>query len=241
MKDEARFYDIEGVGRLPSVTTILSVISKPGLLAWQAKQGTLKALNIMERLKEMAPIVHEAIQKEFGAAFFKDGNAQAAEAADYGKQAHSAIERHLKGEPLPEMAPPAQRSFESFLQWQKTIDFRLIKAECVIHSKRFGYAGTCDAIAETSEGMTLFDWKTGNRTYPDHELQTVAYKYAAEEMAGHNIQNVTICRFGKNGIFDPKKDIHVVPPLTFPDCFDRFIDAKRLWEWQRESQRLEAA
>jgi hypothetical protein len=42
--DTARFYAIDGVGRLPSVTTILDVINKPALGPWYAKQERLAAL-----------------------------------------------------------------------------------------------------------------------------------------------------------------------------------------------------
>lgn len=242
MMDDARFYDIEGVGRLPSVTTILQVISKPGLYVWQAKQGTLKALNIMERVREMAPYLHDALKKEFGEAFFKDGNTQAAEAADYGKQAHSIIEAFLKNsanemEEDPLWPEPVKKAVRSFIEWKKRTEFRLIKAESVVHSKKFKFAGTCDAIGHTKDGITLLDWKTSKRIYPEYSLQTVAYKYAAEEMTNKSIQKVMICRFGKDGSFED----YTVPPMAHPDLFDRFIDAKRLWEWQREAQRLEAA
>lgn len=236
MQDSARFYDINGVGRLPSVTTILQVIAKPGLYVWQAKQGSLKALNIMERLKEMSPYLHDSLRKEFGEAFFKDGYHQAAEAADYGKQAHSVIEKHLKGEKLEdrvlgELPLPVQKAVGSFLAWESRTEFELIKAESVLYSKKFGYAGTCDAIARTKDGVTLFDWKSAKAIWPEYSLQTVAYKYAAEEMSGEIIPNVMICRFGKDGSFED----YIVPKSDHPNLMDRFIDAKRLWEWQQNA------
>lgn len=246
MNDPARFYDINGVGRLPSVTTILSVIAKPGLYVWQAKQGSLKALNVMERLKEMSPFLHDSLRKEFGEAFFKDGYHQAAEAADYGKQAHAIIEKILNGtqtldhweanevfrQPL-----PVQKAVASFLEWKVRTAFEVIKTESVIWSKKFGYAGTCDAIGRTKDGVTLLDWKTSKRIYPEYKMQTVAYKAAAEEMSGERIEAVMICRFGKDGSFED----YLVPKSQYPDLLDRFIDAKRLWEWQREEERLAAA
>lgn len=243
MKDDARFYDIEGVGRLPSVTTILQVISKPALYAWQAKQGSLKARNVMERLKEMSPYLHDSLWKEFGDAFFKDGYAQAAEAADYGTQAHKIIELILKGETtawatkMECAAEQVKKAVESFMRWRDREKFEPIKTESVLHSKKLGFAGTADVIGKTRNGITLGDWKTSKAIYPEYSLQTVAYKYAAEEMTGEKIPNIVIYRFGKDGSFED----YTVPQISHPDLFDRFIDAKRLWEWQRESQRLEAA
>lgn len=241
MNDD-RFYDIPGVGQLPSVTTILSVIAKPQLYLWQAKQGSLKALNVMERLKEMSPFLHDALRKEFGEAFFKDGYHQAAEAADYGKQAHSIIEGILKrGEkdwqPRPSgVAPQVNNAVDSFLNWQSRVQFKLIKAESQIHHRIHGYAGTCDAIGETKDGVTLCDWKTSSGIWPEYSLQAVAYKYAAEEMSGEKIPNVMICRFGKDGAFED----YVVPKEKHSELFNTFLDAKSLWTWQREAGRSSA-
>lgn len=243
INEPGRFYDISGVGRLPSVTTILGVISKPGLMNWQAKHGALKALNVMEKLKEKSPFIHDTIRAELGDNFFRDGNSLAAEAADYGTQAHSVIEKILKDDMgavtvLMDRAPtPVQKAVGSFLRWRDKTKFEVIKTESVVHSKKFGYAGTVDAIGKTVNGITLGDWKTSKRIYAEYSLQTVAYKYAAEEMSGEQIPNVMIFRFGKDGSFED----YTVPAMSHPDLFDRFIDAKRLWEWQRESSRLEAA
>lgn len=243
MKDDARFYDIDGVGRLPSVTTILQVISKPALYVWQAKQGSLKARNVMERLKEMSPYLHDSLKKEFGDAFFKDGYAQAAEAADYGTQAHAIIELILKNradeasEKMKEAPPQVTQAVGAFLKWRDRTKFEMIKSESVVFSKKFKYAGTADVIGKIQGGVVLGDFKTSKGIYPEYSLQTVAYKYAAEEMTGEAIPNIMIYRFGKDGTFED----YTVPQISHPDLFDRFIDAKHLWEWQREAQRLEAA
>lgn len=243
MKDDARFYDIEGVGRLPSVTTILQVISKPGLYAWQAAQGTRKAKIIMAKLHQMAPLLHDSMIAELGDEFFKDGKEQAAEAADYGTRAHAIIELVLKGDAdeaarrMKEAPTQTQQAVGSFLKWRDREKFEPIKTESVLYSKKFGYAGTADVIGKTRNGITLGDWKTSKAIYPEYSLQTVAYKYAAEEMTGEHIPNIVIYRFGKDGGFED----YTVPQISHPDLIDRFIDAKRLWEWQRESQRLEAA
>ncbi len=243
VKDDARFYDIEGVGRLPSVTTILQVISKPALYAWQAKQGSLKARNVMERLKVMAPFLHDSLWAEFGENFFKDGYAQAAEAADYGTQAHAIIEMILKNradeaaEKMKEAPNQVTQAVGAFLKWRDRTKFEMIKSESVVFSKKFGYAGTADVIGRIKDGVVLGDFKTSKGIYPEYSLQTVAYKYAAEEMTGERIPNVMIYRFGKDGSFED----YTVPQTSHADLIDRFIDAKRLWEWQRESQRLEAA
>lgn len=247
MKDDARFYDIPGVGRYPSVTTILQVIAKPALYLWQAKQGSLKARNVMDRLKEMSPYLHDSLRAEFGQAFFLDGYAQAAEAADYGTQAHAIIEMVLKGNgeeaalKMKESPNQVKQAVGTFLTWRDKEKFELIKAESVVYSKKLGYAGTADAIGKTKDGVTLLDWKTAKAIYWEYSLQAVAYKYAAEEMTGESIPNVMICRFGKDGVFNSAKDIYTVPQTAHPGLFDTFIDAKRLWEKWRESQRLEAA
>lgn len=235
MKTSDRFYDIDGVGRLPSVTTILSVIAKPALYGWYAKHGSAKALAVMDSLKERSLTLHDAIWEEFGAGFFRNGTSLSEEAADYGKQAHAIIEKILKQGDVEWQFPstPVQvvNAVGAFLAWRERTQFRVIKTESRVYSKKLRYAGTCDAIGETKDGITLIDWKTSRGIYPEYQIQAVAYKYAAEEMSGERIPNAIIYRFGKDGSFSD----YTVPPLDHPDLFDRFIDAKRLWEWQRNA------
>mgnify|MGYP001558319551 CR=1 FL=1 len=233
VKDSARFYDVPGIGRIPSVTTILQVISKPALMNWAAKQGTHKAKIIMDKLLRMAPALHDSMLGELGPEFFKDGNAQATEAADYGTQAHGIIEGILKKTKEDwfslDLPSPVVQAVNSFLVWRDKTDLKMMKAESMVYSKKLGFAGTADAIAEVDGVVTLLDWKTSKGIYPEYKLQTVAYKYAAEEMSGESIPRVMICRFGKDGSFED----YEVPPADHPSLFDSFIDAKRLWEWQR--------
>lgn len=233
-----RYYDILGVGRLPSVTTILSVISKPALYHWHAKHGSTKALTVMGRLKAKSEDLYQAIHKELGVDFFRDGTSLAEEAADYGKQAHSIIEADLNGDHLGDLdlldrPPPVREAIHSFRAWRDRTQFRVMKTESLIYSKKLGYAGTCDAIGETKDGVTLLDWKTSSGIWPEFHLQAIAYKYAAEEMTGERIPNAMICRFGKDGSFED----YTIPPMDHPDLFDRFIDAKHLWEWQKKGRR----
>jgi hypothetical protein len=47
-----RFYDVEELGSLPSVTTILSVIAKPALLNWMAKVEREMVLEVSADLYE---------------------------------------------------------------------------------------------------------------------------------------------------------------------------------------------
>lgn len=220
------------MGRLPSVTTILGIINKPGLQMWQARQGSLKAVNVMDNLREKSPFIYDAIYREMGQDFFRDGNSLGAEAADYGRQAHAIIEGILRDQLvlLADCPEPVRLAVESFLDWHKRSRFRVIKTESLVYSERFRYAGTLDAVGETVDGVTLLDWKTSRAIYPEYKLQAVAYKNACEEMTGESIKKVMICRFGKDGSFED----YTIPDIQHPDLFDRFIDAKRLWEWQRE-------
>lgn len=218
------------------MTTILSVLSKPALYTWHAKHGSAKALAIMDTLKEKSPNLHDLIQAEFGANYFRDGTSLAEEAADYGKQAHAIIEKILQFDPqeyewLQKDTPePVQKAVQSFLAWRSRTEFEVMKTESLVYSRKLKFAGTCDVIGRTKNGVTLGDWKTSKAIYPEYLLQVVAYKYAAEEMSGEHIPNAVICRFGKDGSFSD----YVVPPMDHPDLFDRFIDAKRLFEWRQK-------
>lgn len=203
----SRFYEIDGK-RYASVTSILSVISKPALIAWAAKQGSLQNMLATQQ-----------------------------EAMDIGSSAHRIIEAHLKNEPyLLENEPrEVQQAFANFLEWAKQTNFQIVHSEFVCYSE-LGYAGTADGIAKIDGELTVIDWKTSSGIYDDYWLQTEAYANAIDEMVARKelqlfeepITNVSILRLSKkDGSFE------AVTKKRDPRNLGTFVHAMHLWEWQQ--------
>lgn len=84
--------DARKLGLVPSVTTVLSVIGKPGLEVWKVRQGILAALTT-SRLDGEA-------DDEMVSRILADSKQEAELAAEEGSNIHAAIEASYKGEPV---------------------------------------------------------------------------------------------------------------------------------------------
>lgn len=84
--------------------------------------------------------------------------------------------------PLPETAPEeAYKGIEAFLTWVKNNDVKFLETERLVYSKKHGYVGTLDLLAEVNGKVTLVDYKTGKYVYDEHYYQVAGYKMAWEE------------------------------------------------------------
>lgn len=253
--DRGRFYDIPGVGVLPSVTTILKVMGKgPALINWAANLERELAKEKSYELYEMAyaQIVEE---KNFSKmtklqwfsnleSFMGKTKAHAQElknAADIGSMAHAAVEWSLKVElgqkrlKMPECTGKALIAFEKWQEWRNSVKLKPILIEQTVFDSFYGYAGTMDLLAEVDGKVALLDWKTSKSVWPEMFLQNAAYRSASESM-GHPVAELgIIVRLPKKETDDPF-EVKECPDLV--DSFDVFLKAKSLWEWQ---QKMESA
>ena len=211
--------------KIPSVTTILSVINKPALISWSANMAvdyvqanlrpgqSLDELHINSLLKE-ARIAHTKRRDE---------------TADLGSIVHSWISQYIKGE-KPEMPinQQLQDSINNFLTWQKEHDVKFILSEQPVFSKVHGYCGTLDFVAEIGKELFLGDIKTSNAIYDEHWIQLSSYGIARqEEFPIEKYKHQGIIRIGRDGSFEFKMANNI------DKCFEAFLHAKGLWEWQQ--------
>jgi hypothetical protein len=157
----------------PSVTAIISGgVPKPFLPRWAAKAAAEYAIGNLDHLRLLP--AGQAIREVKQAPFTKRDTA-----ADLGDLIHAAVEAAATGRPrpdLPEAAASYLAGFDQFVADRKPV---FLLAERTVYSRRYGYAGTFDAIATLpGHGMVLLDVKTGNRVYPEVCLQLAAYAAA---------------------------------------------------------------
>jgi hypothetical protein len=162
----------------PSVTAILGGgVPKPLLPRWAAKVAAEYAITHLDHLRRLPP--GQAIREVKQAPFTKRDDA-----AEVGDQIHAAVEAAASGQPrpaVPDHAAGYLAGFDRFLADHTPV---WLAAEQTVYSRRYGYAGTFDAIATLpGRGVVLVDVKTGNRVYPEVCLQLAAY--AAADFIGH--------------------------------------------------------
>jgi CRISPR/Cas system-associated exonuclease Cas4 (RecB family) len=182
-------YILDGVP-IPSVTEVISVIDKPFLRFWYAKNG----------LKEC-----ERIKKESG---------------DLGSRVHDAIERYLKGENYDIGSPKEDAMVRRFIDWRETNDFRPVELELKVINRTHRYHGTFDAIGTFGDSteLVMCDWKTSSSINDEYALQLAAYAAAYEEQTGMGITRGLIVRMDKKD--NAKKPFEVKEFKNLPRYFD---------------------
>jgi hypothetical protein len=157
----------------PSVTAILSGgVPKPLLVRWAARVAAEYAVGHLDHLRLLPP--GQAIREVKQAPF-----ARRDAAAELGDLVHAAVEATASGRARPTLLPQAEpylAGFDRFLADRRPV---FLAAERTVYSRRYGYAGTFDAIASLpGHGVVLLDVKTGHRLYPEACLQLAAYAAA---------------------------------------------------------------
>lgn len=195
----ARFYKTHTGLKLPSVTTILSVLAKPALIPWAAKKEREEVLLAIDRayvemsqvMAETPPldIFREMINNELSKE--KAYQKELRKAGTIGTQVHKRIEWEFLGEvnkarsedPPPLDSPEAQQSFLRATEWRKATNLKVLDTERQVASLQGAYAGTLDALVEIDKRVGVIDFKTSNKgqVYPEHFLQNCAYRLALAE------------------------------------------------------------
>lgn len=189
----------------PSVTTVLDVIGSPALMGWAAKNGTAKLKQYALEVEKIDVQVHMQAFAKFEPSFWKNGQEQAKDAADYGTIAHAAFEMALKGLPvdkkaLPEPSRNAYGVFEGFMA-SHTLETE--ETEKTFYNCRMGYAGTTDWLGKIDGKLTSGDHKTSSGIFEKQVIQAWANAISDEMQNGSRLyQQVGIFRFGKDGTTD---------------------------------------
>lgn len=175
--------DARKLGLLPSVTTVLNVLAKPGLEQW-------KRTNILHSALTLPMIDGESLD-DYAKRVEQDAAEQAKKAAERGTRIHTSIEQAFLGLPYDEQDIPfVKATFEA-------ID-RILPVECWRAERSFahplGYGGKCDLHARENGGI-IVDFKTKEFSegaklgFDEQAMQLAAYRegFGMSEAQGINL------------------------------------------------------
>ena len=194
-----RYYLIPGLSEpLPSVTSILSRISKPGLISWEknvaidyARDKISKYINNSENANTDG--LHE---------IFENAKQQPkfimSQAGEFGTKAHKFIELLLQQDSDIDVPANMKWIYKNFNDWKNEYKFSSIEQEKYLYSTQYGYAGTADSIGLVNDNLFILDWKTSKSLYIENLLQVSAYANAYTELTGNQISNAGVLRLDKN-------------------------------------------
>jgi hypothetical protein len=168
--DTGRIYKTpEGLG-LPSITTVLSILSRDSIAKWRKKVGEVEANKISHRASTRGTAVHEIIEKYINNdEDFKNG-----------------------------YTPDIISSFLDLKPILDTRIGRVYAQEAPLYSNHLGVAGRVDCVAEFDGKLSIIDFKTSKKPkqtkwITNYFMQESAYAIMWEERTGRPItQLVTI-------------------------------------------------
>ena len=201
--------------KVPSVTTVLSVIEKPALKFWANKIG-LEGVKVTEYVDDKAMI---------------------------GTLTHHIIESHInktdqnfsKFNCNDEQIEQAHQCTKKYLEWENyQAEFIPLATELKLVSEKFGYGGTIDLLAVLNGKITLIDFKTCNAIYDEPYYQTAAYAELADEnkITDKKIEQIVILRIGRN----ESEGFEYIEHKTRKASFKVFLSALELFKAKKEFQ-----
>ena len=208
--------DARKEGLLPSVTTIINLMSKPALSSWLQQQVLLAALTLPRGFKET--------EDEWLKRVMSDSKATGREAAERGTAIHNIIQGYFEQMYLPEKPV-----------YLDAIDNTLKSAfgdQAWLSEKSFGhhlgYGGKCDLMAKPMNGQGsgfVVDFKTKDTDldkvdiYFEHELQLAAYR------EGLNLPNARCAILFVNGKTNQVKLVEIEEPQLQKswECFQHLL------------------
>lgn len=161
--------DARKLGLLPSVTTILGVLSKPGLESWKTEQALLAALTTPRPPEEsLDAFIHRVLHTE------RIQDQESDIAKKRGTEMHAGLEDLFDGGGCADELRPWIQPVYEFVRSKWEV---LLVEEILVGN---GYAGKCDLIAVEEQGWEwVIDFKTTKKipkeSYWEHKCQTAAY------------------------------------------------------------------
>jgi len=154
----------------PSITTVLSILSRAGIAAWRKRVGEAEANKISAQASRRGTAVHEIIEKYIdNIEDFKDG-----------------------------YTPDVVESFLSVKSTIDDNLGRVFAQEAPLYSHHLGLAGRVDCVAEYNGKLSIIDFKTSRKRktpsmIKQYFMQEAGYAVMWEERTGMPItQLVTI-------------------------------------------------
>jgi len=168
--ESGRLYNAPDGQKLPSITTVLSILSRDGIAAWRKKVGDEQADRIMHRASTRGTAVHELIEKYID----NDDN-------------------YTDG-----YTPDIIASFLDLQPILDTRIGKVYAQEAPLYSTHLGVAGRVDCVAEFDGKISIIDFKTSKKPksakwITNYYMQEAAYAIMWEERTGMPItQLVTL-------------------------------------------------
>jgi hypothetical protein len=200
--EKSRRHKIDGKSA-PSVTQILGILEKPGLSWWGWKiacdglaEAQSQGMGVPDDGREMQDMLKNM---QFTPA------RSLSSAGDRGSIVHNAAEDWAKDGEVPNPANFAKEHrgyIQALAKWISDDEPQFLETEVVIASRKHGFVGKFDFLAEIGDHKVIGDYKTSKSIYKEAHLQLAAYKLASDEMGRDPVDNLIVIRLGEDGEYE---------------------------------------
>jgi hypothetical protein len=170
-----RYYTTPDGNVYPSITTVLSVLSKEHIGKWKEKVGEIEAKEISEH------------------------------AANRGTDLHAILESYIKNEELIFPTDPKSKVRIMFSRLKRVLTNvdNVLAQEVPLYSDKLGIAGRCDLIAEWIKQLSIVDFKGSTKAkrtdwIQGYFMQATGYSLMFEERTGIKIDQIVILMSGES-------------------------------------------
>lgn len=183
---------------LPSVTTVLSLLSEDGIKAWKSRVGAEEADKVSSR------------------------------ALANGNELHLIIEKYLDNKPITEFKNPVSlKLFEQAKDELHKIN-NIKAQEVQLYSIKIGVAGRVDCIGEYNKVLSVIDFKSSRKKktksyIKSYFLQATCYALMFEELTGTKIDQIVVLVSAEDGTvnaFIENKEQYIKPLMSIIEDYN---------------------
>lgn len=196
---------------VPSVTSVLSCIPKPGLEAWKEKVGAAQAGKVVKQ------------------------------ASEYGSRVHDALEHYIKEGEVPKEEEIAEIVGNFARWADRNVDSFVAVEEALFNSELYYAGTCDAAVRMRDGSLRILDFKTSKAVHREHHIQVAAYRrcthalgegFDPRDSSGGILMHLDKRSLGWTEIeADPDGDGRL---------FEIFEHALALWKWSHEFRVPEA-
>lgn len=219
----------------PSVTSVLSIFSKPQLETWKMRQVAVAARSSDADARWAATTDDQESKNSYADQVIAASQQQVVDAADLGSKIHACLELALKGE---EWNQELAVYVQPVLDWWQQVGIRPEALEKVLVNTEVGFAGCVDVLFRYGKnGKGILDYKTrktkpGEKVtaYDGQDMQLAAYAgtYWGEEALKDVLAANIFISTTEPGRFE------VVKHTNMPEAWQAFKAACALWQFQKK-------
>lgn len=241
-RNDKHEYWHNGIGPVPSVTTILGIVDKPAVGIFKAKEAARAIL----RKRDEGPLDPEK-EEEWIKWALKEADKARDTAADLGSSVHLLAELVGANESHPTGFEVGSDTFPYIEAYRRFLDrygaSNIVSSEHMVWSLN-GYAGTYDFLMMIDGELWLIDIKTsGKGPYPEWALQLAGYRWADSIIISGDPRSYPMPEIARTGVLHLRPDLYtdtgwrlIEYPITYTDDYLAFLAALELYTWRKKGR-----